>query len=310
MPQLPSPNKIALLYGGNSPEREVSISSARAIATQLEALQLPYSSIDVLPGFVPKLLAYAPSIAFNIAHGSFGEDGALSASLDTLGIKYTGSDCAACVLAMDKHLSKLLWREAGLPTLPWRLLTSLDQAQALWQEWQQPLALKPRCGGSSYGVSKVERASQLAAAYQQARAYGEVLAEPWITGNEYTVSIVDGIALPVLAIVPKVGFYDYAAKYVRGDTTYRVPSGLSADAESELQALSLAAFDLVGARDWGRVDVIQTADGAFKLLELNTVPGMTTTSLVPKAAAAQGWDFGELIKRILYSAYQRYESSA
>ena len=301
-----STDKIALLYGGDSPEREVSISSAQAVAEQFKMLQLPHLAIDVRPGFVPELLAYAPSLAFNVAHGSFGEDGTLAAALDTLGIGYTGSDCRACALAMDKHLSKLLYRDAGLPTLPWRLLPSLEQAQELWQQWQQPLALKPRCGGSSYGISKVEHAEQLATAYEHCRSYGEVLAEPWASGAEYTVSIVAGRALPVIAISPQAGFYDYAAKYLRDDTSYRIPSGLSSSEEQELQALSLAAFELAGGRDWGRVDIMRAADGSFNILELNTVPGLTATSLVPKAAAAHGWSFAELLQRIIRSAKGRY----
>ena len=301
-----SSDKIALLYGGDSPEREVSINSAQAVAEQFEALQLPHLAIDVRPGFVPKLLAYAPSLAFNVAHGSFGEDGTLAAALDTLGIGYTGSDCSACVLAMDKHLSKLLWRDSGLPTLPWRLLYSLEEARELWQQWQQPLALKPRGGGSSYGISRVEHVAELAAAYEHCQSYGEVLAEPWASGAEYTVSIVAGEALPVIAISPQAGFYDYAAKYLRNDTSYSIPSGLSPSEEQELQDLSLSAFKLAGGRDWGRVDIMRAADGSFNILELNTVPGLTATSLVPKAAAAHGWNFAELLQRIIHSARQRY----
>ena len=307
-------SKVAVLYGGESVERAVSLNSAQAVSSVLAESGYQQCCIEVLPGFITQLLAYQPDICFNVAHGAFGEDGGLSAVLEALGLKYTGSDCQASALAMDKHLSKLLWRHAQLPTLDWQVLTSAQQAEQLSADWALPLAVKPRLGGSSYGISRVDNPvdnpvdnrDQLIQAYANASAYGDVIVEPWAQGNEYTVSIVGERSLPVIAIKASGSFYDYEAKYTRSDTQYKIPSGLSAAQERYLQSISLQAFSLVKARDWGRIDIMQDASGDFYLLELNTVPGMTSTSLVPKAAAAQGWDFGELVQQIMLCAWRRY----
>ena len=304
--------KVALLYGGESTEREVSRQSARAVAGVMEELNCDYDMFDVYPQLLEMITEYEPDLAFNLAHGGLGEDGRLSATLDKLGIPYVGSDCAASSLAMDKYLSKRIWRLQNLPVFTGMLLPNLEEAIDLAKkEDTLPWVLKPRTGGSSFGISKVETVEQVEAAYLKARNYGEVMLEPFLSGPEFTVGIIGDEALPPIRIeVPGSGFYDYEAKYVRRDTKYRIPACMSRKQEQELQDLALQASQALGCRDWARVDFIQSPRGTFYLLEINTVPGMTTTSLIPKAAQARGWSLAEVCERIMSQAELRYNRAS
>jgi D-alanine-D-alanine ligase len=241
--------------------------------------------------------------AFNVCHGAFGEDGHLQAILDALQIPYTGSGVLASALSMDKWRCKRLWQAAGLPTTQGILLR---QGEALPQSvaaWGWPLFVKPNCGGSSIGVSRVTSRGELDAALQMAFTYDkEVLVEAAIAGQEVTVGIIDGEALPPIVIQASGTFYDYQAKYLAEDTRYLLPSGLGSAEESTLQTLALQAFAEIGGQGWGRVDFLLDAEARPALLEINSVPGMTSHSLVPMAARAIGWSFPELCRRIVGAA--------
>lgn len=293
--------RVAVLMGGTSSEREVSLDSGRNVLDALRARGVDAHAVDGVPALVERIRAGGVDRVFNVLHGSHGggEDGVLQGLLDALGVPYTGSGVLGSALSMDKIRTKQVWLAEGLPTPRWRRLAPGGDVHAAARELGLPVIVKPSCEGSSVGVSRVFTEADLDAAVALAARYpGELLMEQLVVGGEYTVGILGDIALPSIRIVPAGEYYDYHAKYVAEDTQYLCP-GLDGDAEDALRALSLAAFRAAGCGGWGRVDVMRDAGGRNYLLEVNTAPGMTSHSLVPKAARAIGIGFEELCWRIL-----------
>ena len=294
--------KVAVLLGGRSAEREVSLMSGGQVLTALCRAGVDAHAFDPAERPLEQLRGF--DRAFVVLHGRGGEDGTIQGALEWLGIPYTGSGVLGSALAMDKVRTKQLWQSVGIPTPEWIEFTDaadLGRIAAV----DAPLAVKPAREGSSIGITKVTRASELEAAWRAAAVLdASVVVERWVDGDEYTASIVDDVALPLIKLeTPNVEFYDYQAKYFREDTVYRCPCGLPAATEQRLAALCLRAFHAVGARGWGRVDLMVDGNGEPWLLEVNTVPGMTSHSLVPMAAAATGLDFDALCLRILAGTF-------
>ncbi len=297
--------KVAVLFGGNSGEREVSLKSGQAVLDALQGQGVDAEAFDPAVRAITDLSLY--DRAFIVLHGRGGEDGQIQGLLEWMNIPYTGSGVLASALGMDKARTKQLWKGVGLPTAPYRLLDEKTNLSDVIAELGLPLIIKPVHEGSSIGMSKVETPEQLEPAYCAARGHDAVvMAEAWISGREFTVVILNGKALPVIRLQPPkdVAFYDYQAKYVRNDTQYGIPSGLTESEEKALQAKAVQAFDAVGATGWGRIDAMQDQQGRFWLLEVNTVPGMTDHSLVPMAARAVGYSFAELCVEILRQTLQ------
>jgi len=295
--------KVAVLMGGDSAEREVSLRSGDAVLAALLAKGVNAVAVDAgSPNFVPQLQTGAFDCAFNIVHGRGGEDGVMQGLLKYLDIPVTGSGVLGSALAMDKQRTKLVWRELGLPTPEFAMLASEQELDAAAQRIGFPMMLKPVHEGSSIGMARVEKPAQLAQAWRDAARHDhEVMAERWITGEEYTAAIVGDVALPLIRLETPREFYDYEAKYQSDSTQYHCPCGLPEAREAELQQLAKQAFDAVGASGWGRVDFFLDSDSPW-LIEVNTVPGMTDHSLVPIAAQQYGWDMPELVWRILETA--------
>lgn len=294
--------KVAVLYGGWSAEREVSLKSGQAVLAALQARGVDAHGIDAGHDVVERLKAGGFERAFIVMHGRGGEDGVIQGALELIGLPYTGSGVLASALGMDKLRTKQLWLGAGLPTPAFRVLESAAEAGQAAEALALPLMVKPALEGSSIGMSKVWQAGELPAAFAKAAGFGPVLAEQFIEGSEYTVAILGERALPPIRLETSHDFYDFDAKYLANDTRYHCPCGLPPAAEAELKALALAAFRAVGARGWGRVDVMRDGEGRFWLLEINTVPGMTDHSLVPMAARADGMDFDDLVLAVLATA--------
>ncbi len=291
--------KVAVLLGGTSAEREVSLKSGQAVLDALRSRGVDAHALDACERVIENLKAGGFDRAFIALHGRGGEDGVIQGALELIGLPYTGSGVLASALGMDKQRTKQLWLGAGLPTPDFRVLHAEEDALAAGKALALPLMVKPALEGSSIGMSKVHRAEDLPAAFRKAQGFGPVLAEQFIHGEEYTVAVLGDEALPPIRLETTHDFYDFDAKYVANDTRYICPCGLNTADEAELKALALAAFRAVGACGWGRVDVMRDAQGRFWLLEINTVPGMTDHSLVPMAARAAGIDFAELVWRIL-----------
>ncbi len=290
--------RVAVLLGGRSAEREISLLSGQAVLAALARAGVPARACDPAHEDIATLAGVER--VFIALHGRYGEDGTVQGALELRGLPYTGSGVLASALAMDKWRSKLLWQAAGLPTPDYLLLDAATDPEAVVYRLGLPLFVKPAAEGSSIGVSKVRDVAELPAAYALAARHDAlVFAERAVGGGEYTVPILEGQALPVIRIVPAGEFYDYEAKYVREDTRYLCPCGLDAAAEAQVQALALRAFAVLGGRGWGRVDVLLDEAGGPWLMEANTVPGMTDHSLVPMAARAVGIGFDELVLRIL-----------
>jgi len=304
--KLPTPEalgKVAVLMGGWSSERDVSLNSGQAVLQALQSRNVNAVGIDVnRETILDELQESNFDRAFIILHGPGGEDGVMQGALEVLRIPYTGSGVMASAIAMDKLRTKQLLGGANLPTPKYMQLDDDVDLNYVVAELGLPLMVKPALEGSSIGMSKVETEDQMFSAYQLAAKYdGLVFAEQWVTGNEYTIAILDGNALPVIRLETSRAFYDYEAKYVLDDTQYQCPCGLSADEEARLQRLALSTFQTVGADGWGRVDIICDQNGKPYIIELNTVPGMTDHSLVPMAAKASGMEFDELVYRIVAS---------
>lgn len=302
---MPNLSRVAVLFGGPSGEREVSLESGRNVLQALQAQGIDAVGIDAMPGTLPEQLkASGAEIVFNMLHGRFGEDGIVQGCLEALGLPYTGSGVLASSLAMDKLRTKWLWKGAGLPTPEFRMLDAgYSDWDALVAEIGLPMMIKPIREGSSLGISKVNAAEDLPAAVDEARRFDRVvIAERFIQGREVTAGILNGQALPVIRLETSREFYDYTAKYLVDDTQYLIPSGLGDALESRVQELAKKAFAVVGCRTWGRVDFMVDGDGQPWLIEINTVPGMTSHSLVPMAAKAAGIEFGELVRSILDAA--------
>ncbi|PIE00527.1 MAG: D-alanine--D-alanine ligase [Thiothrix nivea] len=292
--------RVAVLLGGLSAEREVSLNSGAAVLQGLRDAGVDAHGVDVGEDIIDVLRNGGYDRVFNILHGRMGEDGVIQGALELLGIPYTGCGVMASALCMDKLVTKRIWRGAGLPIPEYRILRTDTDFAAVVAELGLPLAVKPVREGSSVGISKVVQAEQLPVAYELAlQSDPVVMAEQWITGEEYTVSILDGEALPAIRIQPEGEIYDYAAKYLSDNTQYHCPCGLAAGDELAMQQLAVQAFAVVGGEGWGRVDLMRDAAGCNWLIEVNTNPGMTNHSLVPKAARQAGLSFSELVVRIL-----------
>jgi D-alanine-D-alanine ligase len=292
--------KVVLLMGGLSAEREISLRSGAAILEALKRKGVDAIAIDVGEDVIVRLQEVQFDRAFIILHGRGGEDGVIQGVLEIMGIPFTGSGVMASALGMDKLRTKQLWQGIGLPTPPFMCLQNEEDLESLVETIGLPVFVKPAHEGSSVGMTKVSAVAQLKEAWTVARKYDQdVLAERWIEGDEYTVTILGDMALPPIRIETPREFYDFEAKYHADTTSYHCPSGLGEDEIAELQALALRAFAAVGCQGWGRVDFMRDHNNRFWLIEVNTVPGMTDHSLVPMAAKAAGIDFDELVCRIL-----------
>ncbi|HEX7914360.1 D-alanine--D-alanine ligase [Rudaea sp.] len=296
--------RVAVVMGGDSAEREVSLNSGRNVLDALKARGVDAQAIDGIPALLDALRAGHFARVFNILHGGGGENGELQGALQSLRVPFTGSGVLGSALSMDKTRTKQVWLSLGLPTPRYQALPRGADVHAAARAVGFPLIVKPACEGSSVGVTRVFAEADLDGAVELAERYhGDLLMETLIEGGgEYTVGILGREALPTIHIVPKGAYYDYNAKYIAEDTQYICP-GLDGAAEAEMRALALAAFDAAGCSGWGRVDVMRDAQGRNWLLEVNTAPGMTSHSLVPKAARAVGIEFEELCWRILETSF-------
>ena len=298
--------RVVVLYGGWSGEREVSLKGGTAVLGALQKAGVDAVGLDADREWLAQIQTMAPDRVFIMLHGRGGEDGQVQGALESLGLPYTGSGVLASALAMDKLRCKQLWRGIGLPTAPFQTLTRDSDWRAIIAALGGSAMVKPASEGSSLGMSKADNAEQLEAAWRLAREYDEcVLAERWLSGAEYTVAVVNGRTLPTIKLETERVFYDYQAKYVDGDTRYLCPCGLSAAQEAQLQALALRAYESLGCKGWGRVDLMASGDASeppYCVLEVNTVPGMTDHSLVPMAAAAAGIGFEQLVVEILLAS--------
>ncbi|HET6603831.1 MAG TPA: D-alanine--D-alanine ligase [Xanthomonadaceae bacterium] len=291
--------RVAVAMGGDSTEREVSLDSGRGVLEALRSRGIEAFAVDGIPALIEAVSAGRVDRVFNVLHGRGGEDGVLQGAMQAFGVPYTGSGVLGSALSMDKVRSKLLFAARSLPTPPYAVFHPGEDVAAAIAALELPVVVKPSREGSSVGVSRVFERSDIDAAVALASRYdGELVIERLVQGQELTVAIVGRETLPSIRIVPAGEYYDYHAKYEAEDTGYLCP-GLEGDDEMRLRALALDAFDAVGAGGWGRVDLMRDADGAFWLLEVNTAPGMTGHSLVPKAAAARGMDYAALCWRIL-----------
>ena len=287
--------------GGHSAERDVSLNSGTAVLQALQSAGIDAHGLDTATEDFLKVLEHEQyTRAFIALHGRGGEDGVIQGALETLGIPYTGSGVLGSALAMDKLRAKQVWKAAGIPTPEFSVLADAGAVETIKDALQYPVIVKPAHEGSSIGISKVESAAALPAAWQEASRYDTaVIAEQWIDGQEYTTGILNDEALPLIRLETPNVFYDYEAKYEADSTRYLIPCGLKAVQESELQTLSLTAFEALGASGWGRADFMLDASGKPWFIEVNTVPGLTDHSLVPMAANAAGCDFETLVCRIL-----------
>lgn len=296
--------KVAVLFGGRSAEREVSLKSGNAVLAALRRSGVDAHPFDPAVRELQALRDEGYERVFIALHGRFGEDGTVQGALELMGIPYTGSGVLASALAMDKWRTKLVWAAGGLPIPEYDLLTETSDLNSVAARLGLPLFVKPANEGSSVGVTKVKQAGELRAAYQEAAKHDTlVIAERFIGGGEYTATILGGEALPVIKIEPATEFYDYEAKYFRDDTRYLCPSGLPPEREAEMRRLALRGFELLGCRGWGRIDFLMDGNGKPYLLEANTAPGMTDHSLVPMAAREAGMSFDQLVLRILELAH-------
>jgi D-alanine-D-alanine ligase len=292
--------RVAVLMGGTSSEREVSLNSGTNVFEALNRQGVDVHVVDGIPALCEALTQKKFDRVFNILHGNRGggEDGVLQGLLEAFGIPYTGSGVLGSALSMDKIRTKQVWLSVGLPTPRHIALARGADLRAAALSLGLPVIVKPACEGSSVGVSRVFKEADLPAAVQTAERYGELLMEELIVGDEYTVGILGAQALPSIRIVPAGEYYDYHAKYIAEDTRYLCP-GLEGDAEADMQDLALRAFQAAGCSGWGRVDIMRSRDGRNFLLEVNTAPGMTSHSLFPKAARETGIGFDELVWKIL-----------
>lgn len=292
--------KVAVLMGGTSAEREVSLRSGQSILKGLLDAGVDAHAVDFQGDLNQLCELKAFDRVFIALHGPMGEDGTVQAALQMMQLSYTGSGVMASAISMDKFRCKRLWEGCNLLAPKGILVTDADSIHYAAQHLRFPLCVKPSSEGSSYGITKVRQASDLALAVKTAEQFGQVMIEEWVEGREYTVGIIGDQALPSIWIETPREFYDYEAKYVVNTTSYHCPSGLSDQEEGQVQQLAMEAYSVLGCRGWARVDFIRDVQsGQFYLIELNSVPGMTETSLVPKAAAKMGWSFPELVTRIL-----------
>jgi D-alanine-D-alanine ligase len=301
--------RVAVVMGGSSAEREVSLDSGRNVLAALKARGVDAHAIDGIPALLDALRAGHFARVFNILHGGGGENGELQGALQSLGVPYSGSGVLGSALSLDKIRAKQVWLSLGLPTPRFKTLSRGQDVHAAVREIGLPVVIKPAWEGSSVGVTRVFDDKDLDAAVELASKYpGELLMEALIEGDaseggEFTVGILGRQVLPTIKIVPKGEYYDYNAKYIAEDTRYICP-GLESEAEAAMRALALEAFDALGCYGWGRVDVMRDRQGRNWLLEVNTAPGMTSHSLVPKAAAVAGIDYQSLCWRVLETSFR------
>lgn len=296
--------RVAVLLGGASAEREISLKSGRAVLAALTGRGIDAHPVDPRDDGFGAVVGGGFDRAFIVLHGRGGEDGTIQGALDWHGIPYTGSDVLGSALAMDKLRSKWLWQTLGLLTPRYTVVTDATDLNALASDIGLPIAMKPAREGSSLGMTKITTREQLARAYTDARALDPVvIAERWIIGSEYTASILGDAVLPLIRLETPRTFYDFDAKYIANSTHYHCPAGLSAEREHALADVCMQAFKAVGAGGWGRVDFMLDESGRPWLLEVNTVPGMTDHSLVPMAAKVAGLDFAALCWRILETSF-------
>lgn len=295
--------KVAVLMGGNSAEREISLISGQAVLDALRASGVDAFAFDPAAQPVWNLAELRVDRVFNILHGGAGEDGTVQGALDLLGIPYTGSGVLASALAMDKVRTKAVWQAAGVPTPRSRRVASAADGAAVVAALGLPLIVKPVREGSSIGLTRVMQADEFAAAFGAAASQGnEVMAEEFVAGTELTAAVLGRTVLPLVRIEAPEGRYDYQNKYFTDAVQYHCPAGLDPALEADIGKTVLAAFDALDCRGWGRADLILRADGSYSLLEMNTNPGMTGHSLVPMAARAAGIGFDDLVLRILAGA--------
>ena len=293
--------KIAVLYGGVSQEREVSLNSGAAVIEALKSLGYDVQGIDTKEFPIEKLKEKGIRRVFNILHGGIGENGVLQGALEQMGIPYTGCGVMASAITLDKFRTKLLWNAVGLPTAD---MVVVRHGQAvdfdeIIAKLGLPLFVKPSCEGSSVGVFKVKSKEELEPAIREALKFDSiVLVEEFLAGAEYSIPVLDGEVLPAVQVIPDGEFYDYHAKYVSDNTQYVVPA-LSDERQAEAAKIVKAAYDVVGCRGWSRIDVMEDAEGKFRLVEVNTSPGMTSHSIFPKSAATVGISFEKLVERVL-----------
>lgn len=294
--------KVAVLLGGLSGEREVSLKSGKAVLAALQRTGVDAHAFDTAERPLHDLESFAR--VFIALHGRYGEDGTIQGALELMNIPYTGSGVMASAVGMDKWRTKLLWRAAGIATPDFELVTANSDFAAIERKLGLPLFVKPANEGSSIGISKVKQANGLQAAYELAtKSDPLVIAESFVGGGEYTVAILGDTALPIIRIVPTNEFYDYEAKYLRDDTQYLCPCDLSEKQENQIRAEALQAFKVVGGSGWGRVDFLMDEAGTHYFIEVNTSPGMTDHSLVPMAAKVAGISFDALVIKILEQAH-------
>ena len=297
--------KVAVLLGGKSGEREVSLNSGSAVLAALQAQGIDAEAFD--PATRPLHDLEQFDAAFISLHGRFGEDGTMQGALELFGIPYTGSGVMASAIGMDKWRTKLIWHAAGVTTPAFEVVNIDSDFAAIEKKLGLPLFVKPANEGSSIGISKVKVSGDLKAAYELAsKSDPLVIAEQFVGGGEYTVGILGDQVLPIVRIVPANEFYDFEAKYLRDDTQYLCPCGLPAEQEAKIQAEALQAFKAIGGTGWGRVDFLMDEAGKHYFLEVNTSPGMTDHSLVPMAAKAAGITLADLVKRILTLAVKQH----
>ena len=293
--------KVGVLMGGSSAEREISLSSGAGVLKALRSQGVDAHPVDVGEDIIEVLIREKFDRVFNVLHGPEGEDGTIDGLLHFLKIPVTGSGVLGSALAMDKVKTKQIWQSLALPTPKFLLLDLelLKLEENLAKHIGFPMAIKPVYEGSSVGVHKVKKLSEILPAIEDAKKYGPVMAEQWIEGQEYSVPIVGEEALASICIRPEKEFYDYEAKYILKTTQYDCPSGLSEADEKSLGELALKAFKALGCKGWGRVDFMRDQSGMFFLMEVNTTPGMTPTSLLPKGAKQRGWSYDAVVLKIL-----------
>ena len=300
--------KVAVLMGGFSSEREVSLDSGNAILTALKSKGVDAHAFDPAETELFELKNQGFDIAFNTLHGSYGEDGTVQGALEALAIPYTGCGVLASAIGMDKYRSKLLWQALNLPVPPFVILTDTSDFTAVEAQLGLPMFIKPAAEGSSVGVYKIKTVGELQQKYQELRdqhMHGEIMAEKFMSGGEYTCGVIYRKAFPSINIIPQNEFYDYEAKYNRDDTIYLCPSDLIPADEQLMRDLALKAFEAIGGgNNCGRVDFLRDADGKIYILEANTLPGMTSHSLIPKSAQVAGVAFADLCIDILKTAYE------
>jgi D-alanine-D-alanine ligase len=298
--------KVAVIMGGTSAEREVSLMSGAGVLAALQSQGIDAHAFDPAEKPLIALKEEGFDRAFLILHGRGGEDGTIQGALEFMGVPYTGCGVMASAIAMDKWRTKLLWEAAGLPVPEYRIVDSAAELVRAAEELGLPLFVKPASEGSSVGVVKLKSLADIDAAWAEVSRHDSVvLAERNIGGGEYTCAVLGGKALPSVRIIPQTEFYDYEAKYFRDDTEYRCPAGLSEDKEALARSLAEKAYRVLGANGWARIDFLTDDDGTIYLLEANTAPGMTSHSLFPMAARESGLSYEELVVQILTTTLEK-----